>query len=223
MTEPDPASPVSPVSPASPESADDDSARIRRIVLIVISALALIAVVALLIARPWASGGSGDPDPGSTPTDGASSSSTPDPSDAPTTPAPGETTSPQPVPIESPGTITQGLTAQIVGIEAVDGVAEGPGEVSGPAIRFTVTITNGTTAAVDLSATVVTVDFGTDRAPAGQLYEPGASPMPTTVTAGASVSGVYVFTIPLDQRGLVNITVDYSVGIPPLVFSGPVP
>lgn len=210
--------------PAASEDAGPvtDSPGARRVVAIALAAMAVIAVIAVLVLRPW-EGGTPGPDP--TPTDsGTTSSPSAQPSDTPTTPAPGETTAPaQPVPIESPGTITPGLTAQILGIEAVDGVAKGPGEVSGPSIRFTVTITNGNTAAVDLTSTVVTVDYGADRTPAGQLFQPGASPMPTTVTAGSAVSGVYVFSIPTDQRGLVNITVDYSVGVPPLVFSGPVP
>jgi hypothetical protein len=189
--------------------------------MIVLASMAALAVIVVLIVRPWESG---TPGTEPTPTDGPSSTNSAEPSATATPPAPGATTAPsQPVPIESPGTITQGLTAQILGIEAVDGVAQGPGEVSGPSIRFTVTITNGTTAAVDLGSTVVTVDYGADRTPAGQLYEPGASPMPTTVTAGAAASGVYVFSVPLDQRGLVNITVDYSVGVPPLIFSGRVP
>ena len=217
MAESDPAPP--PASDA--EAPDADALRTRRVIMIVLAAMAALAVVVVLIARPWAAG---EPGSGATPTDGPTSSTpTTEPSTPPTSPAPGATESPQPVPIESPGVITQGLTAQIIGIEAVDGVAEGPGEVAGPSIRFTVTITNGTTSAVDLTSTVVTVDYGPDRIPAGQLYNPGASPMPTTVAAGSAASGVYVFSIPLDQRGLVNITVDYSVGIPPLVFSGPVP
>jgi len=222
VTEPDPTPP-----PAS-ESAEweaERAAQRRRLLLISIAAggIALVVIIGLLIARPWEDG---TPAATPTPTDGITSASPSDePSDSPTSPAPSQSGSPQPepVPIESPGTIVSGLTAQVIGIEAVDGVAKGPGEVSGPSIRFTVTITNSTSSAVDLTATVVTVDYGADRTPAGQLYEPGASPMPTTVAAGSSASGVYVFSIPTDQRSLVNITVDYSVGVPPLVFSGPVP
>lgn len=220
MAEPDPTPPAE-SDTANPAS---DPARTRRLIAIAIAAVAAIAVVVVVIVLVLQPGGTGAPDAGSSPTD-APGSSSPAPTDSPDTPEPSESASPEPVPvpIESPGTITPGLTAQILGIEAVDGVAQGPGEVSGPSIRFTVTVTNTTDAAVDLTATVVTVDYGADRTPAGQLYEPGASPMPTTVAAGAAASGVYVFSIPTDQRGLVNITVDYSVGVPPLIFSGRVP
>jgi len=216
-----------PTAPPASEPADweaERAAQRRRLLLIslAVGGAAVVIAIVLLIARPWESGTPTSAP--TTPTDGQTSlAPTPDPSDTPATPTPTETTSPEPVPIESPGTIVTGLTAQVVGIEAVDGVAKGPGEVSGPSIRFTVTIANGTSDSVDLTATVVTVDYGADRTPAGQLYEPGASPMPTKVAAGAEASGVYVFSIPTDQRGLVHITVDYSVGVPPLVFSGRVP
>ncbi len=222
MAEPDPtASPASESGSAEWEA--ERAAQRRRMLLIsiAIGGAALVVLIGLLIARPWEGG---TPATTPTPTDTTTSATPePDPSDTPTTPAPTETSSPAPVPIESPGTIVNGLTAQVLGIEAVDGVAQGPGEVSGPSIRFTVTITNDTTAAVDLTSAVVTVDYGADRTPAGQLYEPGASPMPTTVAAGSTASGVYVFSIPVDQRGLVHITVDYAVGVPPLVFTGAVP
>jgi len=220
VAEPDPTPP-----PAS-ESAEweaERAAQRRRLLLISIAVggAALVVLIGLLIARPWEAG---TPAATSTPTDGQTSvSPDPDPSETPATPEPTDTASPEPVPIESPGVIVSGVTAEVTGIEAVDGVAKGPGEVSGPAIRFTVTITNTTSSTVDLTATVVTVDYGADRTPAGQLYQPGASPMPTKVAAGDTASGVYVFTIPTDQRDLVHITVDYSVGVPPLVFTGKVP
>jgi hypothetical protein len=128
-----------------------------------------------------------------------------------------------PVPIDTPAEVVTGLTASISGIEAVDGVAKGPGEVSGPSIRFTVTIANATGAPVDLTGTVVTVDYGADRTPAGQLYEPGAVPLATSVAAGGTASGVFVFAIPPESRGLVHITVDYAVDVAPLVFAGATP
>ena len=95
--------------------------------------------------------------------------------------------------------------------------------MSGPAIRFRVAITNSTSTAIDLASTVVTVDYGAERTPALQLYEPGSSPLPSSAGPGDTATAVYIFTVPVDQRGLVHITVDYAVGIPPLEFTGPVP
>jgi hypothetical protein len=184
------------------------------------TALVIVAAIALALTLPAGSPGASSPTtpPATTPASGAP---TPVPSESPTPvtqPPAGD-----PVPIDTPAEVVTGLTASISGIEAVDGVAKGPGEVSGPSIRFTVTIANATGAPVDLTGTVVTVDYGADRTPAGQLYEPGAVPLATSVAAGGTASGVFVFAIPPESRGLVHITVDYAVDVAPLVFAGATP
>lgn len=184
------------------------------------TALVIVAAIALALTLPAGSPGASSPTtpPATTPASGAP---TPVPSESPTPvtqPPAGD-----PVPIDTPAEVVKGLTASISGIEAVDGVAKGPGEVSGPSIRFTVTIANATGAPVDLTGTVVTVDYGADRTPAGQLYEPGAVPLATSVAAGGTASGVFVFAIPPESRGLVHITVDYAVDVAPLVFAGATP
>jgi hypothetical protein len=184
------------------------------------TALVIVAAIAIALTLPAGSPGANPPTapPATTP---ASDAPTPVPSASPTPvtqPPAGD-----PVPIDAPAEVVKGLTASISGIEAVDGVAKGPGEVSGPSIRFTVTIANATGAPVDLTGTVVTVDYGADRTPAGQLYEPGAVPLATSVAAGGTASGVFVFAIPPESRGLVHITVDYAVDVAPLVFAGATP
>jgi hypothetical protein len=184
------------------------------------TALVIVAAVALALTLPAGSPGASSPTTPSATTP-ASDAPTPVPSESPTPvtqPPAGD-----PVPIDTPAEVVTGLTASISGIEAVDGVAKGPGEVSGPSIRFTVTIANATGAPVDLTGTVVTVDYGADRTPAGQLYEPGAVPLATSVAAGGTASGVFVFAIPPESRGLVHITVDYAVDVAPLVFAGATP
>lgn len=184
------------------------------------TALAIVAAIALALTLPAGSPGATSPTTPSATTP-ASDAPTPVPSESPTPveqPPAGD-----PVPIDAPAEVVKGLTARISGIEAVDGVAKGPGEVSGPSIRFTVTIENATGAPVDLTGTVVTVDYGADRTPAGQLYEPGAVPLATSVAAGSTASGVFVFAIPPESRGTVHITVDYAVDVAPLVFVGATP
>ena len=182
------------------------------------AALVVITLIIVLVAVQLPSGGSAGESPG--PTGAPTPSGTWTPSGDPT-PVPPAT--PSAVPIDEPGTIEPGLTAAIGQIEAVQGEARGPGEVAGPAIRFQVAIANTTSAPVDLSATVVTVDYGTARTPALELFEPGASPLPNSVAAGQTATAVYIFTIPVSERALVHITVDYTVGVPPLEFTGPVP
>lgn len=194
----------------------------RGIVLVLTIVVAIgVVVVALILGGPGSAGPGADPGPGT-----GAGPSDPAPSDPPSSsppPDPVDPVAPEPVPIASPGTVTEGVTATITRLQAVDGVARGPGEVSGPSIRFTVTIRNTTDEEVDLASTVVTVDHGRDRTPALQLFEPGGVALPTTVAAGDSVTGVYIFSIPVERRDLVHITVDYSVGVAPLEFTGRVP
>lgn len=186
--------------------------------LLIGAALVVLTLIIVLVAIQMPSGGSAGGSPAATgaPTPNGTSSPSGDP-----TPVPPAT--PSPVPIDEPGTIEPGVTASIDTIEAIQGEARGPGEVAGPAIRFRVSISNATSAAIDLGATVVTVDYGAERTPALQLFQPGASPLPASAEPGATATAVYIFTIPVDQRDLVHITVDYTVGVPPLEFTGSVP
>ena len=204
---------------ATPDAPDAEPKHAWWLWLLLGAALVVITLIIVLVAIQLPSGGStpvGAPSPTDKPTPGSTSTPSGDP-----TPVPQAT--PSPVPIDEPGTIEPGVTASIDTIEAVQGEAKGPGEVAGPAIRFRVSISNTTSAAIDLGATVVTVDYGADRTPALQLFEPGASPLAVSADPGATVTAVYIFTVPVDQRGLVHITVDYTVGVPPLDFTGAVP
>lgn len=163
--------------------------------------------------------------PSSSPSDRPATS--PKPSDAAGDPSATPPVDPSipadPVVIDQPADISPGLTAAITGLESVAGEAKRPGEVAGPAVRVTVQITNSTSAPVSLLTTVVTAYYGADQTPALELGSPGASPMPTEVAAGAAATGVYVFTVPSDERGNVRVMVDYSVDVQPLVFQGAAP
>lgn len=125
--------------------------------------------------------------------------------------------------ISSRATIVRSLTAKVTKLEAVQGQASGPGEVSGPAVRFTITITNTTGATVNLSNTVVNAYFGADTTPAIQLEKPGAVAFPFSVKDGGSATGVFVFNIPEASRDRVEVTVDTSVKNPVVAFRGPAP
>jgi hypothetical protein len=212
----------------------------RKVIAVIIAVLALAAIIAaaVLTGAPGSPSGSetsssATPDP----TDAASAtpgesgtaapgepSATAAPGEPPATAAPGEQPAAAPaVPMDESATINAGVTAKISNLEAVEGVAQAPGEVAAPSVRVTVDITNDTDAEVDLSTTVVTAYFGDDQTPALELNEPGASLMPATVAAGGTATGIYVFSIPPDQRQNVRIVVDYSVDVAPLVFEGQVP
>jgi hypothetical protein len=156
--------------------------------------------------------------PRPTATSRPSTGSTPPPTAAPVvaaTPQPTRTAQ-----LAVPAVIVRALIAHVTRIEAVQGVANGPGEIAGPALRFTIGITNSTGRAVDLSNTVVNAYSGPDGVPATQLESPGGVAFPRSVAAGHSAVGVFVFTVPEDQRSDVEVTVDTSVHNPVIAFRG---
>jgi hypothetical protein len=116
-----------------------------------------------------------------------------------------------------------GLVVSIDNLEAVTGEADGPGEVAGPALRFTLVLRNDGDAPVSLESTVVTAYSGPEQTPALDLRGPGGVPLPSEIAAGATVTGVFIFTVPVEDRDQVKIGVDYTVGVPIVVFEGAAP
>lgn len=213
------------------------SAAKRRTALVwlVVSAAVIAAIVILVVVATGAprqddasspgSTSSASPSPGTSPTDEATADPT-TPPDASAPPAePGQPVQPpaQEVGLTEPAAPVPGVTFSISGLEAVDGVANGPGEVAGPALRFTLSVRNDTAEAVSLVATVVNLFAGADRAPAAELGEPGGVPLPETVAPGETATGVFVFNVPADLRDQVQISVDYSVDAPIVLFEGAAP
>ncbi|GAA4753698.1 hypothetical protein GCM10025783_28260 [Amnibacterium soli] len=123
----------------------------------------------------------------------------------------------------TPAAIKKELSVRVVDMEAVTGTAQGPGEVAGPSVRFTIRITNTTGAPVKLSNTVINAYVGEDRSPAVQLQSPGARNFPISVADGASATGAFVFNIPKAERDRVQVTVDTSVNNPVIAFEGAAP
>ena len=79
---------------------------------------------------------------------------------------------PAEVPIDAPAAVGNGIVAAIASVEPIDGTAVGPGNVAGPALRFTVRIDNGTGEAVSLDGVAVNLYYGADRTPASPLDDP---------------------------------------------------
>lgn len=156
------------------------------------------------------------------PTAAATSSASPTPS-VPPVDEPAPPAALPPVPLASSAAPLPGVVFSIGKLEAVAGEARGPGEVGGPALRFSVTVRNDTAEKISLTSTVVNLYGGAELAPAVDLAEPGGVPLPDDVEAGATAAGVFVFTVPDEQRGQVQIAVDYSVGAPIVLFQGPAP
>ncbi|GII99194.1 hypothetical protein CLV28_2351 [Sediminihabitans luteus] len=232
---------------SSPDGTDEGSSSRRQRMVLVVAALA--AVVVLVLLAVWIFGGGDDDAPADGPSggttvgvptsaasDGASaatessadeSDDSVGPSAEPTSDAAAGPASDAPVaqeldPVEPTDTATgeDGVTAALTKVEAVDGEAVAPGEISGPAVRLTVEVTNGSDEDLDLSGAVVNAYVGPDRAPAGTLTKPGGVPFEGVVAPGESGSAVVLFDIPEEQRGDVTVTVDYRTGTPTVAFRG---
>lgn len=203
----------------------------RRAVVIALTtvlAAMLLGGAWLLLAKPWVNTTSAatptadaTPTPTSTPTPIAAA--TGDPTSPPVEPS----TTARPIPpelepaspsspVEAPGDVTVSLVL----IESVQGIGAAPGETSGPAIRVTVRIENRSDAPLPASYVAVNAYLGDDRSPAAPVMQPGGSPFDGEVAAGQTAEGVYLFSVPADDRSDVRIGVDYQAGMPTVVFAG---
>ncbi len=191
-------------------------------------ALVIAAVIGSIVVSGRAPAGQTPADgPSSAASESASASSEPAPSGTPPTPDGTESAagSPTPVvaPIEETRDVIAGVQVRLDRFESVEATSNAPGDVGGPAVRFAVVVTNSSAESVSLQTAVVTVDYGAARTPASDLPEPGGAPLGGRVEPGDTVEGVYIFTVPAEERGLVRITVDYAADVPPLLFEGSVP
>jgi len=128
-----------------------------------------------------------------------------------------------PVPLVATKVVKSGVTATISELVAVEGEAVGIGEIAGPAIRFKVTVVNGTGAEISLDPAVINVSYGQDDSPASTLSGPGTVPFPTSVAPGTSASGVFVFGVPKDARNVVKIYLNLDAATPIAAFEGQAP
>ncbi|WP_199424899.1 hypothetical protein [Actinotalea solisilvae] len=211
----------------------------RPVVWVVAAVLVLAGVVAAVAASrsgsdpapsPSASASASadaSPSPDATPEPSASSEPSAEPTEGDEPPpdaAPGELrpTAP-PVALDEPAVPAPQVTATLSRIEAVEGVANLPGEVGGPSLRVTVAIDNATDAPLDLTTAVVNLYVGPDRAPAITLLEPGHEEFPVSVDPGQQATGVFVFLVPVEQRDLVTVELDLSTEADVVLFEGAAP
>ncbi len=115
------------------------------------------------------------------------------------------------------------ILVSIASVDAVTSAGQGPGEVAGqPAIAVTLQMRNATPRPLDLGQVSVTAASGPAGAPASPSDGPPASPFTGTLRPGAAATGTYVFRVPQDQRGQVQLAVSYLAGQPVVLFKGPI-
>lgn len=127
-----------------------------------------------------------------------------------------------PAPLEQAVAPVGGLEVELTSIESVEGIAAVAGEVGGPALRITVEATNDGAAAVDTPAAIVNLYVGGDRRPANAIMQPGGRSFPPSIPARGSATGVYLFTVPVEERDAIVVEVDLLFGAPVVLFSGAV-
>ncbi|UQX89355.1 hypothetical protein M6D93_04960 [Jatrophihabitans telluris] len=123
------------------------------------------------------------------------------------------------VSLSSPANFGNGVTAKVSEVKTITAKAQGPGEVSGPATEFVLSMTNGTNKTLDLSSVTVTV---LDKAgtPFQQMIGSPSKPLSGHAAAGASARGTYVFAQPASFKNPITISFNYSVEAPVVLFTG---
>ncbi len=144
---------------------------------------------------------------------------TPPPADASAGP-----TAPAPVPTETakltdPVTFGTDITVSLTKIESITVEGETPGEETGPAVRVTASIKNGSTEAINISSAVVSLtadtgEYGVDTT-AGD-----PQPFQGSVSPGDTAEGTYVFMLDPAKEREVTISVNYAAGEPLAIFTG---
>jgi cytoskeletal protein RodZ len=172
-----------------------------------------------------------------TPSASTSSATAAQPSPTPTTEVPSPTLPPASVsgppsvvptrsttstraPLREKADLDDGVAVRVSRIEPVEGEAQGPGEVAGPALRVSIEVQNTSGEDVAMDLALANLYYGEDKTPASVLSGPGASPLPGTLAAGDRASGRYVFGVP--DRGRNPLVVEFSLraDTPTILFEG---
>lgn len=187
----------------------------------------VVAVVAVVALVGWRVSSDEDSEPDARSTTPVSAAPTDGGEPTPTAKAPApKAVTPRPAPrakrtLTDPVPLAAGATAEVTRIESVRSSAEIPGEVSAPALRFTIRATAGDRR-VDLVPVVVNAYYGRERTPAVSMGEPGAEPFPGQLAPGRSATGVFVFNVPPAERDLVHLEFSWSPKQKPVILTGDV-
>jgi hypothetical protein len=212
----------------APETAPVDGRRRR---LILLSVLAVVVVAALVAVLLLTRGGDDGQAAGASSITSPSLQTAPPSTTAPslgTTPPPGATepnappTTLAPVPLDGKADVGNGVVATLPSIDEIQSKGQGPGNVSGPALRVKVRLQNGTADPIDLGGVTVNMYYGADRTPASPQEDPSRAPFSGKLAPGASADGVYVFSMPSDARNSVTVELGYLAGAPVVLFTGSV-
>jgi len=194
------------------------------LIAVAVAVVAAAVVVAVVLgARPAVA-----PEPTASGTPSTSATPAPSPSStaAAGDPAPGDSPEPllgEPVAADVPRDATADfgdrVTAALAGTTPFTAEGSQVGEVSGPAVRVTVRITNGSGAPIELDAVTVNAYYGAGSTPAPPFGSDASStPFSGTLAPGASADGSYAFSVPEADQGTLVVSVGRVPGQPIVVF-----
>jgi hypothetical protein len=211
----------------------------RRVLAVSATVIVVVVAVIFLLTRgnddssnttagggpPSGSPGTAGASPSASP--GAKSSSSPSPS-ASKGPSSGSGSSapvlsagkPVQAALSRPARPAPSLVVDVPRVEKVQAKAEIPGEVSGPALRFTVRVRNTSGKTVPIKTALANLYYGPDRTPATMMTHPGAKNFPEKVAPGQAVTGVVLFTVPPKSRQDIVLEVIIDAHMRRIEFSG---
>lgn len=115
------------------------------------------------------------------------------------------------------------VSLSISRVEAITGKGHIPGEISGPALRVSLTATNETARKIAVNTTVANLYYGAGRTPASPLIKSGAKPFPASIKPGQRATGVFVFTVPKNDRAKLQLEVVLGQRFRVVNFTGACP
>lgn len=124
-----------------------------------------------------------------------------------------------PVPFSQAAEVGPQLTATVTQVESVTAEGRGPGEFSGPALAFHVTLTNGSDQPAALDSVTVNAQDASGQ-PLSSIEGSPAQPFSGSVPAGESATGIYVFTIPAGFSDPATLSVSTAANAPIAQFVG---
>ena len=123
-------------------------------------------------------------------------------------------------PLREKGDLGNGVSVRVSDIQQVDGEAQGPGEVAGPALRVSIEVQNRTDNEISMELALANLYYGPDRAPASSLSGPGARSFPETIEPGKAAFARYVFGVPKQGHNPLAVEFSYTVEAPTMIFEG---
>ena len=123
---------------------------------------------------------------------------------------------------DAPEVYADGVTLQITDVSYATETSQGPGAATGREFaRLTVELTNGSTAPIDVSTSVVTVlDAEGNRLTPVYTPESGARDFSGTVDPRQMTTAVYAVAAPTDHSAPLTIVVDFDALHTSAVFRG---